>query len=292
VKKLFSIFYLFVIVAFGETVIFPQVSPTEPELDGKFDSAWYEVPSYEFKRIGFSAPLKMRSLIYGDSIYFLIEWKDASHNKKHKPWSWDGKKGAYVVGPEREDLLTLRWGINMDNERINSSNDVWMWGSVRANQGFADDLYEIVSKKPLQKSVKKRDFEGQAYFLQSQGDVGRKCWVTNFENTAFWLTSRYNSIRPSGSRSDVQAMALWKNKTWTIEIKRKLSTSNYDDVEFNWGQIYYFDISKDLFENAHVVHNISLFDDDYDAPFKSPIVLEMPGKPQKPSLLKSLNEKN
>lgn len=294
-KKLLILLSIFSFTFVGaeEILIEPKVSRFAPELDGKYDSAWFEVESYEFSRIGFKGLVKLRSLIHGDSIYFFLEWKDETYNKFHKPWLWDGSKGTYTVGPEREDTLVMRWGINIDNERINSANDVWMWGSVRTNHGHADDLYEIVSKKPLQNSIKKKDFDGEDYYLKSQGDVGDRCWTTLFDKTSFWLNQRYNMTKPTASRADVRSQAQWsdKDKSWTMELKRKLITSNFDDVEFIWEQTYYFDISKQLLGNAHIVHNISLFDDGLKPQDRNPLIMTMPSRPLEEELPKEESKK-
>ncbi|MCH2206108.1 MAG: ethylbenzene dehydrogenase-related protein [Lentisphaerales bacterium] len=277
-KILHLLVCLFLATAHAEVVIKPRLSKTKPVIDGKYDSAWYGKETYEFSRIGFEGNLKIRTMIHEDSVYFLIQWQDEEENTQHKPWRWDGQKEAYVVGDEREDTLILRWGINIDDERINSANDLWMWGSVRTSQDYADDLYEIVSKKPLRSGIKKLDFKGDAYYLQNQGDVGRRCWEALFREPTFWAKAdRYNNqIQPTGSRADVKAKAFWKNKIWTIEIERKLSTTNFDDVEFEWGKTYFFDICNQLLENAHIVQNVALIDDGLKTQERNPLVFEMP----------------
>ena len=57
----------------AEVVVKPQISKSAPEIDGQYDSAWYGKKTYEFNRIGFEGALLLRSLIYKDSIYFLIQ---------------------------------------------------------------------------------------------------------------------------------------------------------------------------------------------------------------------------
>jgi hypothetical protein len=284
-----------------EIVVRPQVSSSRPILDGNYDSAWYECTSYTIKRLGFESSFELRTLINGGSIFFFLNWKDETKNKFHKPWKLYGPSETYIIGDEREDMLVFRWGITN-----NSANDVWMWGSVRANEGYADDLYEFVDRKPRQKSIRKVDFEGQLYYLQTQGDLGDRCWVTDFNSAGFWLEkNRYKSAKPSGSRADVRAIGVWKDKVWTVEIERKLNTMNYDDIEFHWGQLYYFDIAADLYSNAHIVNNILLIEDGLKPVEHSPLVLSMPVKPltlplpltqevpkEEPKLQEEPNEKN
>ena len=79
-----------------------------------------------------------------------------------------------------------------------------------------------------------------------------------------------------------------------MEVARKLSTGNFDDVEFNWGREYYFDISKELYDNAHIVHNITLVKDDTKTSNQFPLKLKMPLKPLAPPVpeKEGNNEKN
>lgn len=316
--KSILVFFSFILFTIAETTVLPTISDTKPEMDGKFDSAWFGAKVIEVKRLDFDVPIKIRSIIHHDSIYFLIEWKDDSLNTLHKPWKWDGSKNTNVVGKEREDSLTIRWGMNIgDFERDNSSNDIWYWGSVRSANGYADDMYEKSSRKPLQKGLEKKDFEGRIYYLQTQGDFGTRCWTTGFKENVLGLNekNRYKPQVPKGSRADVKCVAKWQKNIvkekedvaldkyvlvdksyWTLEISRKLTTGNYDDVNFTWGQEYFFDISANPLNYAHVVQNISIMKDDSTLEEWFPLKLKMPSKPLKnaqPDKDKSsVNEKN
>lgn len=300
-----SLFLCCSIVA-EDITIEPEVLRSKPiAIDGMWDSGWSGVRKvYKVTRMGFESVISIRCMINHETIYFLFEWDDKSPNSQHKPWVWDENRKMYVVGSKREDRFILRWGMNIDSERINSRNDLWYWGSVRANQGKADDRHETLSKNPIQKGLAKKDFEGNIYFLQSQADVGKRAWITEYQKKAFWLDrSRYKpeivqketgakekeNIVPKGSREDVIAFAKYsdikdfqgnvKGGKWTMEVARKLSTGNSDDVEFNWGMEYYFDISKEMYENAHIVHNINLVADDSKPSEEYPLKLKMPQKP-------------
>lgn len=296
--------------AFAETTLKPTFSDTKPDLDGKFDSAWYGAKPIEVKRLDFDVPIKIRSIIHHNTIYFLIEWKDENVNNLHKPWKWDGTKNTNVVGKEREDSLTIRWGINIgDYEQDNNSNDIWYWGSVRSNNGYADDLYEKSSKKPLQKGLEKKDFDGRTYYLQTQGDFGTRSWTTGFKESALGLNekNRYKPQTPKGSRADVKCVAKWEKNIvkekdvaldkyvlvdksyWTLEVSRKLVTGNYDDINFYWGQEYFFDITANPLNYAHVIQNISIMKDDATLQEWFPLKLKMPSKSLE--VIKPLNEK-
>ena len=300
-------FLLFFNVTAEDITIEPEVLRSKPiALDGMWDSGWSGVRKvYKVTRMGFDSVISIRCMINHETIYFLYEWDDKTLNSQHKPWVWDDKRKMYVVGDKREDRFIVRWGINIDSERVYSRNDLWYWGSVRANQGKADDRHEVLSKNPIQKGLVKKDFDGNNYYLQSQADIGKRAWITEYQKKAFWIDrSRYkpeisqkdlgktekdNSPVIKGSRQDVIAYARYtdikdfqgnvKGGKWTMEVARKLSTGNSDDVEFNWGMEYYFDISKQMYENAHIVHNINLVADDTKPSEEFPLKLKMPQKP-------------
>lgn len=180
--------YLFVIIPmYGETVIEPEVLKSKPiSLDGSWDSGWSDVKRiYKVTRHGFDSVISIRAMTHYDTIYFLFGWYDKTLNRHHKPWIWNDKKKMYDVGDKREDRFIIRWGITINSERINRTNDVWYWGSVRANQGKADDRYEILSKNPILMGLKNKDFEDREYYFKSQGDVGKRCWVTEYHKKDF-----------------------------------------------------------------------------------------------------------
>ena len=104
----------------------PKIAAIAPQIDGAYDAAWFEADKINVKRIQFDKNIEIRSLIYGDSIYFFIQWQDSTENKNHKPWRWDGRQRIYSVGTEREDSLIFRWAIPTDEGgRLSSANDVW-----------------------------------------------------------------------------------------------------------------------------------------------------------------------
>lgn len=296
-KPIFLIFLIsFTPFLFGEVVIEPEVINSKPlVIDGLWDSGWTDVKKiYKVKRKGFAKPISIRTMINEGLIYFLFEWEDESLNAQHKPWIWNNDTKKYEVGEKREDRFILRWGMNIENERATKMNDVWYWGSVIPSQGRADDRLEMISKNPMAKAIKRKDQDSNDYFLKSQGDAGQRSWSTEYSKMGFWLdTTRYKpevslvdvKITPAKadeiktSREDLTAVAVWKNGVWTMELVRKLRTGNFDDVEFNWGMEYFFDISQELYDDAYISHNISLMIDDKQPSEATPLKLKMPVKP-------------
>ncbi len=313
---IFILLTLFYSVLLGEIVVEPEIVNSKPLLiDGVWDSGWSDVKKiYKVKRKGFDKPISIRAMINENLIYFLFEWEDESLNAQHKPWIWNNETKMYEVGEKREDRFIVRWGMNIESDKTSKMNDVWYWGSVIPSQGRADDRLETISKIPLTKAIKLKDQEGNEYFLKSQGDTGRRSWSTEYSKSGFWLdTTRYKpevslgelKITPAkadevkSSREDLTAVAVWKNGVWTMELVRQLRTGNFDDVDFNWGMEYFFDISQELYNDAHIPHNISLMIDEKQSSEATPLKLKMPVKPlnkepgeNKEGAEKGQNEKN
>ncbi len=78
----------------------------------------------------------------------------------------------------------------------------------------------------------------------------------NYSGDSESLIPSIAEIKPAtGSRGDVTAYYSYdeKNKIWTLEIKRALSTGNNDDVDFsNKDNIYYFSVA--VFNAAAIAH--------------------------------------
>ncbi len=67
-------------------------------------------------------------------------------------------------------------------------------------------------------------------------EAGNK--VPSFTHIPGWILSA-----PSGpSWNDIQAKGNWLNGVWTVELARKLNTGNKDDVQFETGKDYFFDM--------------------------------------------------
>lgn len=257
--KIFAYILIFIWPVYGEVVLTPRIAEANPESGSTkgtivYESSWLRTKPLVVKRIGFQSSVKIRSLIYGENIFFQIKWRDETANMLHKPWFWDSGKRVYSVGDEREDSLVVRWEMVSEKTSRNSKNDLWYWGSVKTKD-FADDMSEVISFNQFGKSLIRRDFLGGRYFWQYKGDSGQRCYRTEFSKQGFMMRpGRYVVQKPNGSRSDVAAMAIWKNNEWTLELKRKLSTGNIDDLEFQWGKDYFFDVASSL-ENAHIIEN-------------------------------------
>jgi hypothetical protein len=259
--RIFLLGFLVFINVSAERVLIPQIVESNPESNTvgtlTHESPWLRSKSLDVRRAGFDTPIRIRSLIYKNIIYFQLKWKDEVGNRQHKPWRWDGRKEAYIVGEEREDALIMRWEINTVNddssgakskgaklEDENSKMDLWYWGSVRTKD-FADDMSEIISAVELARGVKREEFQlMRNYSVLAKGDSGARGYKSEFRATGFMTKPRYSSVipPPTGGRVDISLKALHYNKEWTLEFKRNLTTGHSDDVNFKWEEEYFFDI--------------------------------------------------
>ena len=117
----------------AERVLVPKIVYTSPDTDLSagaltFESPWVTAPTLNVRRKGFESKVKIKSLIFEEYIYFQIKWQDKAPNNFHKPWKWDGRRRIYIVGPEREDSLIIRWEISGSTNNRNSKNDLGTGG--------------------------------------------------------------------------------------------------------------------------------------------------------------------
>ncbi len=221
-----------------------------PTIDGN-DADWSGIPATTIKlinnRSGGKAninELTIKSGVNGGSVYFLMQWKDATHDNQHKPYVWDNAKGKYGKGKQSEDRFAIQFAMTGDYD-VNwlSGNlftaDIWHWKAARTNGlGLAQDKMTIITDKKTKKAYKGKADNGKTIYIKRKSDAGSK----------FYKTTRYTSkekdIMPkyvlassaTGSIADVKAKGVWSNGQWTLELSRKLNTGNNDDVVFTAGQ--------------------------------------------------------
>lgn len=50
---------------------------------------------------------RIKALYTDQDVYMRVRWADASEDRLHHPWVWDGKSKKYISGPQVEDSLLL-----------------------------------------------------------------------------------------------------------------------------------------------------------------------------------------
>lgn len=138
-----------------------------PTLDGS-DSDWSAVsaatlPLKNDKPDGRSnvESISIKAGVFGDKVYFLLQWKDDSEDNQHKPYTWDAAKNKYIKGTQQEDRVALQFVMSGDYD-VNwlSGNtftaDTWHWKAARSNPaGIAQDKRTIIGKVAAKKSVQR-----------------------------------------------------------------------------------------------------------------------------------------
>ncbi|MBI2156572.1 MAG: ethylbenzene dehydrogenase, partial [Candidatus Rokubacteria bacterium] len=99
-----------------------------PVLDGTLDAAWQGAPALTVKAVGGknlpggSTEVTLRSVYSGDTVYFYIQYKDATQSFRRGPWvkqadgSWQKLKDPNDKGGDNnlyyEDKMAMIWNIS------------------------------------------------------------------------------------------------------------------------------------------------------------------------------------
>lgn len=221
-----------------------------PTLDGS-DSDWSAVsaatlPLKNDKPDGRSnvESISIKAGVFGDKVYFLLQWKDDSEDNQHKPYTWDAAKNKYIKGTQQEDRVALQFVMSGDYD-VNwlSGNtftaDTWHWKAARSNPaGIAQDKRTIIGKVAAKKAFKGTAADGSTIYIKRPSDAGDKLYKTQrYKKKESDVMPKYIvNKNPTGSIADVKAKAIWGNGMWTLELSRKLNTGNSDDVVFQSGR--------------------------------------------------------
>jgi len=227
-----------------------QTLTTPPALDGNGDD-WAGVSGTRVK-LHKSKPgattqtqsVLIKGGIYGDSVFFYLEWEDRTEDVLHKPWVWDAAKKKYVKGPQREDRLAIQFATGGDYTTDWLSGreftaDMWHWKASRSNPvGLAHDKSTRISRHKLVRSRKITTDDAGPLYIVRPSDSGDKLYsVKRYHAYREAVMPKYLvNDSPRGSVADVKARGVWADGMWRLELRRKLDTGNSDDVVFVPGQ--------------------------------------------------------
>jgi hypothetical protein len=232
-----------------------------PKVDGDGgDGAWKAAPETKVVAKGVfpqnsakSTEVILRSVYTDTQVFLLVRWKDETQDDQaHKPWAWDTGKGAYVEGPEREDMFAVAFehtgpftGDMLSPEE--SVWDVWHWKATRTNpQGFAMDRSHRYTRQQWEGKGKSHTARnGEAIWIARPEDAGETVEKTQPApaSRAGDRVPQYLPGTPSGSAADVKAKGSWSDGWWTLELERRLDTSHPDDVAFDLKRTYKMAVS-------------------------------------------------
>jgi len=238
----------------GAPLVIPVVKlSAAPVMDGSA-SDWASIPVVRVpvrpafyddakSRYG-NGEVLLRGGYYGDKVFLVAQWKDASKNDTHKNYKWDETQQRYRQGKDREDRFILKFFISGTYSTSPlagwaSVSDIWHWKAYRSNTaGLAHDKAHKISLTKIAKSRKYVASNGKTLYFARPSDKG----------SAIYSSKRYPEkikdvmpkyvINPdiSGSIADVKAKGVWDNGMWTLELARKFDTGDHDvDVVFKSG---------------------------------------------------------
>lgn len=224
-----------------------------PAIDGKAgDDAWKQAKELEVKIAVPSeldnpkSSITVKAVHDGESVAFLLVWRDKTESVEHEPFEWDAAKKEYVVKDETplEDMVSLAFPIqgtfSFDMLAGHESKwDVWEWQACRANNGYGRDKHHIYAKsRPSGPGIKAKKFTDRnetPTFIARPEDAGTppfKKVEAPSENKGPKVP-QYVPATPTGSGADLAAKGTYADGQWTVEIKRKLKTGNADDAAFD-----------------------------------------------------------
>lgn len=207
----------------------------------------------------------LRACRTAGEIHILLVWKDDTKDVRHNPFVWSKEKGAYEEIELPEDVASLGFELEgeFDADMLagkESRWDVWHWKAARTNPvGCAMDKSHQYSRSNLGGKSKK--------FM---GNDGKPVWIARPEDEGRSATKRVDkparhegdevaqfvAQEPDGSAADVRAKGAWKDKTWTLELSRKLRTGQKDDTQFEAGKSYGFTLA--IFDHEeHMDHSVA-----------------------------------
>jgi hypothetical protein len=184
------------------------------------------------------------SYVFGDRIFFIIEFSEQCERRSHKTWIWNPIKQHYCEGDDRETNFSL----TIEDESAKFA-DLWFWRSFISDPvGIAEDmhLFRYVSAVKKKKNIIKRD-------------AGNISWDTKYyDEFVGEKLPRFQHKKATGSYADVSARGIWKNGRWRVLLSRKLDSGQDDDIAFIHGHSYLISLFNGLPESSSADGSILL----------------------------------
>lgn len=196
--------------------------------------------------------ITLKALHDGENVYIQASFPDPSENRMHRLLRWDPAKRAYRDGPEREDVLVLKWNMSSHPSGLTLHEDapyvadIWFWKAYRSDHsGHADDKVEIYSINPDPYAKAMLSDNGRVFYLTRKGDEGQDpAEVILYPDFAGERVPKFKLGLPSGSRGDIRAKGYWKDGRWTVTFARTLATGHMDDVALTLDGAHAFGVSR------------------------------------------------
>jgi hypothetical protein len=163
--------------------------------------------------------------------------------------AWENAPVITTLDKAKDLPINIKAVYNSNMSLVSDSAyraDVWFWKACRTDGiGYADDKIHEYSQTENRNATKIISRSGKTMYLLRASDEGKSAYkIDLITERKGDILPRYTFKQPTGSRSDIQAKGVWQNGKWTIELGRKLVTSNQDDIQFVPGRKYLFGISR------------------------------------------------
>lgn len=197
------------------------------------EKAWENASVYKLKFKKNEQMIKLSILMDSEYIYLTLKFSSPEYYENFRKWHWDSISNKYVSGDEQEENLYLVWTENPWKSKF---ADVWIWRSVRTRgSGYLEDAHLYSENIIEETSVK-----------NYRPDKGNPCWKSKYYSEfAGHELQRFYFREPGRSMADIAVAEKRLSKSWNIEIRRKLSTGNSDDMEFKLYNSLYLKIVLD-----------------------------------------------
>jgi hypothetical protein len=223
-----------------------------PVVDGRgTDAAWRDAAEVVTLDRASQREIRLRFVRTETEVFALARWPDAAPSETHRSWVWDAAEAVYKQGPDREDVLVIKWSMSGNDAHLALHDaprphvaDVWFWKACRTNRsGYADDKRQVLDEVADNSSCDLTTADGGVLRLHRHGDAGRSAYEDRFVyEYAGDVRPRFVEREPQGSRADVRAAGRWQDGQWTVEFRRRLDTGHADDVVLIPGRRYLFGV--------------------------------------------------
>jgi hypothetical protein len=237
----------------ADQVIIAHRVDTDPVVDGIGDDiAWSKANAITTHDPIAGIDIQIKAVIKGNAIFILVTFPDKNESREHKPWIWNQDAEMYTMGPDREDVLVLKWNMEPGWKDLSVyadkpyRADIWFWKACRTDpSGYADDKIQWLHETPIVSAKKLQSMSGKTTYLVRKGDVGKPAYsnviLTDFQHPR---EPQFVPRQPTGSRADISAKGKWANDQWTIEFRRRLITGQEDDIQLTPGKHYQLGVSR------------------------------------------------
>lgn len=175
-------------------------------------------------------------------------WKWGAADNNPLGYMWDGYlDNSLVLNDTTEaDFTQVKFLKTWHAHKIDSNI-----GSF--NEKVVNAIFDELGKEILPRYYKPNP--GTDPFHLSAEDVDNGDAVRLWEGTypQGFIVPAYILYSPSGSAADIESKGIYQNRRWNLELKRKISTGNDDDIQFDTSRTYRFSIA--IHDNSHGAAN-------------------------------------